>query len=172
VFWSIFKQQEGIKLLQFVAASALYVAWFAGGFATLRERGLRASGAAVALGFGVGLSALFGASAAYGQMGIAIGAAAGGIWLAGLPSQAARIGAVMLLPAAVISGMLAVGGVLLAKVPWMSLLPLLAIPLVAHMPLPRSLPRWLDGGIATLFMLAVAASSVFMVYRIEGGIPL
>lgn len=172
VFWSIFKQQEGIKLIEFVAASALFVAWFAGSFATLHERGLRASGAAVALGFGVGLSALLGASAAYGQMGIAIGAAAGGVWLVGLPSRAARIGAVMLLPAAVIGGMLAVGAVLLAKVPWWSLLPLLAIPVVAHMPLPRSLPRWLDGGIATVVMLAIAGTSVYFVYRVEGGVPL
>ena len=61
---------------------------------------------------------------------------------------------------------------LLAKLPWYCLPVLAAIPLAAHVPIPE---RWsLRGQILALSLLtlAVAAGSIFLVWRENGGIPL
>jgi hypothetical protein len=97
---------------------------------------------ALALGLGTGISALLGASALLGQLGIAIGAIAGGYLLLLVFKQEIPLGSNLTLPVGLLSSLLGIAAVVYASLPWYSLLPLALIPVTINIPLPGELSRF------------------------------
>jgi hypothetical protein len=121
---------------------------------------VRAGAAALGLGIGAGVAAILGASATYGLYGIAIGAGAGAFLLVQMiTNRKTGAGATLTLPAAVGSALLGAGAVLLAKLAWYALVPLVLVPLAARLPVPERAPVWLQAVVASAYALAAAAAA-------------
>lgn len=149
VIWPLLLRQEGLMMFVMPASALAYVAWTTLGANQFRDRTDRAAMLALALGLGTGISAILGASALVGQLGIAIGAIAGAILLLSLFKQNVKLGSTFTLPAGLLSGLLGVGAVIYASLPWYSLIPLAAIPLTGFIQIPDNLNK-----IKSLFILA------------------
>jgi hypothetical protein len=169
----ILQQQDSPLVLQWGAACAAYVALLVWGMDKLLEQEpVRAPSAAVALGFGTGVSALVGASALLGQFGLALGsAAAAHLLIQMFTNQTVSTGRVFTFPLALIAGLTGCIAVLSARLPWYVLFILAAIPLTARfVHLPGSSIR-----VHSLLLLVlthvIAASAVYLTWRSAGDVP-
>lgn len=149
VIWPILLRQQGIMILTMSLPALGYVAWLTLGTNQLRNHGDRTAMVALALGLGTGISAILGASALVGQLGIAIGAIAGAMLLLSLFKQNVKLGSTFALPVGLLSGLLGMGAVIYASLPWYCLIPLAATPLTSYIQLPNNLTK-----IKSLFILA------------------
>lgn len=149
LIWPLLLRQEGFMFIAMLLPALTYVAWLTVGSNQFRNNTERGAMTALALGLGTGISAILGASALVGQLGIAIGAIAGAILLLSLFQQKVQIGSTFLLPVGLLSGLLGVAAVLYASLPWYCLIPLAAVPLTSYINLPNGLTK-----IKLLFMLA------------------
>ncbi len=132
--WPVAARREGLAFWSLLLPAAAYAGWLATALADLRARAPEAAVAAMMLGLGTGLSAILGASALLGQLGIAVGAAAGACLLL-LCFRALSLGAGFMLPAVLLSALTGVAAVVYASLPWYSLAPLALTPLLARIPL-------------------------------------
>ena len=149
VIWPILLRQEGIMILTMSVPALGYVAWLTLGMNQLRNHNDRVAMVALALGLGTGISAILGASALVGQLGIAIGAIAGAMLLLSLFKQNVKLGSTFALPVGLLSGLLGMGAVIYASLPWYCLIPMAATPLTSYIQLPNNLTK-----IKSLFILA------------------
>lgn len=167
VFWSALSQRPLQEAAASGALAAIVVAatvWLCHG---LRDAPLRAGAAALGLGIGAGVAAILGASATYGLYGIAIGAGAGAFLLAQMvTNRKTTAGATLTLPAAVGSALFAAGAVLLAKLAWYALVPLVLVPLAARLPVPERAPVWLQSIVASSYALAAAAAAWALAWQL------
>jgi hypothetical protein len=159
-FWPALVQRPLQEALASGAIAAIAVAatvWLGHG---LRDAPVRAGSAALGLGIGAGVAAILGASATYGLYGIAIGAGAGAFLLRQIiTNRRTAAGTTLTLPAAAGSALLAAGTVLLAKLAWYALAPLVLIPLAARLPVPERAPLWLQAVFASAYALVAAAAA-------------
>jgi hypothetical protein len=172
VIWPALMRMEGAQLLLFAVGTVLYVGWMTAAVEHSRDEPVRLASIAVAVGLGVGFSALLGASALLGQLGIAVGASAGAFWLLAVADGKARAGSIMALPVGVLSGLLGIAALMFAKLPWYSLPVLALVPLLGRMPMPAKTPAWLEGMLTIIFAGAPAAAAVYLTWKYAGGIPL
>ena len=172
VIWPVLQRREGMDFWLLGSGSVFYVGWCVAAMESLRSRPVNAGGAAVALGFGTGAVTLLGASALLGQLGLAIGAAAGAIWLLVTFMRKSEVGSLAMLPAGALLGLLGISGYVYAKAPWYSLALLALVPVCAQMPLPSQLPRWLQAFIALILAGVPAGIATWLVWRVAGGVPL
>ncbi len=172
VIWPPLMRMNGVVLWMYGAGSVAYVIWTLLSLESLRNRALRADVAVTTLGLGTGIAALMGASALLGQLASALAAATGAFLLLSIFKKTLPVGLLMLLPAALLSGLIGVNAMTYAKLPWHSLLALAAIPLLARIPLPKKLPLW--GQATTLMMLTLpaAAGAIYLVWREAGAPPM
>ena len=157
-FWPVILQKAGSQawLLGGSAAAALAVMV---GFAQaqLAGDGVRAGAAALALGLGAGIAAIFSASLSYGLYGIALGAGAGGFLLPQMiRGRKAVAGATFTAPAMLIGGLVAIGAMLLAQLPWYCVLILALIPIAVQLPAPERAPVWLQAIVFSLYGFVIA----------------
>ena len=141
VIWPVLARQEGIALLIMAFPSLLYVAWLCVGTHKLRQNPEQGAMVALALGLGTGISAILGASALVGQLSMAIGAIAGALLLLHLVNQNIKTGSTFMLPVGLLSGLLGIGAVIYASLPWYCLIPLAATPLTTYIQLPDQLTK-------------------------------
>ncbi|MFZ5502099.1 MAG: hypothetical protein ACOY3V_00935 [Pseudomonadota bacterium] len=169
----ILQQQETTAVLLWGIGCALYLATLVWCLDQLNAEPLRAANAAVALGIGTGGCALIGASALLGQLGMAIGAAAGAHLLIQLIGQQPLTSRrVFTLPVAVLSGTLGCVAVLSVRLPWYALPILAAIPLGAWLlPLPQRANKWLSSLLLALPALTLAAAAMYVTWRVAGDVP-
>jgi hypothetical protein len=157
VVWRVLQQQEAAKIALYGAAVALYAA-------ALVESSLRAaadviSGAVTSLilGLAAGALAVLGASALLGQIGVATSVGAGAV----LVVQAATLrrspsGWTVALPGAVIAALVLLLAVFTGSLPWICLLPTLAIPWATRVIAPGRRGVWFTAA-TTGFAAAVPA---------------
>jgi hypothetical protein len=81
VFSSVLLQKQPVQMFIIGGGIALFVAWTVAFTASLHANSVRGGAAALGLGLGAGCAALMGAAAPYPQLGMALGAAAGGFLL-------------------------------------------------------------------------------------------
>ena len=113
------------------------------------------------------MAAILGASAPYGLYGIAIGAGAGAFLLVQmLTNRQTAAGSTLVLPAAVGAALLAAGAVLLAKLAWYALVPLVLIPLTARLPAPERMPVWVRAIVLSAYAHAAAAASWVLAWKL------
>jgi hypothetical protein len=156
-FWSVLSQRSLQEALASGALAAVAVAVTAWLSHRLADSPVRAGAAALGLGVGAGVAAILGASATYGLYGIAIGAGAGAFLLVQmLTNRKAAAGSTLALPAAVGAMLLAAGTVLLAKLAWYALVPLVLVPLTVRLPVPQRAPVWLQAIVVSVYAFALA----------------
>lgn len=169
----ILQQQEMLPMLLWGAGCALYVGWLVFWMDGLNDTSVRAGSAGMALGFGSGGAALFGASALLGQFGLALGAAAGAFMLVQmLTNSSLPCGRSFTLPLSLTAGLISCLAVLTAQLPWYALLVLAAIPLSAKIPVSEKSALWLQSVLLSAVTLACAAGAVYLTWRVAGAPPL
>lgn len=172
LIWSPLIRMESPALWMHGAGSIAYVVWILLAFEGLRSRALRADAALMSLGLGTGIAALMGASALLGQLASALAAATGALLLLSIFKKTLPVGLLMLLPAALLSGLIGISAVTYAKLPWVSLLALATIPLLARIPLPQKLPLWGQAAALVTLTLPAAAGAIYLVWREAGAPPM
>lgn len=169
LIWPKLMRSDGMELALLAGGAIIYGGWLVASFDGLRNQPLAADSALLALALGVGLSALFGASASHGQMASAIAAAVGARWLLHVIGKPCSIGALGVLPLAMLCTLFSFGALVYAKVPWY-VLPLLAlIPLLARVPL-ASMPVLAQGVVILVICGLPAAISVYLTQEVAGGL--
>jgi hypothetical protein len=161
VFWPILAQKETQQAWLLGVTAAVSIAWLIG-FSQiyLSGNGVRAGAAGLGLGLGAGVAAILGASASYGLYGIAVGAGAGGFLLPQMISgKKTEAGATFMLPAALITGLIAAGAMVLAELRWYSVLVLALVPVAACLPLPEKAPLWLQAVLVSFYCFMVAGAA-------------
>jgi hypothetical protein len=171
VFWPVLQQKDLKIALLMGGGAAVCVAWLVGfSLAALGAHPVRAGAAGLGIGIGVGVSAVLSASALYGQYGISLGAAAGAFLLPQmLAGKKYEAGATFMLPLALTGGLLAAATLILAQLPWYSLLALAFIPLAARLPAPEKSPLWIQVVAVSACTLAVAAAAIALTWQSAGG---
>jgi hypothetical protein len=165
-FGPVLAQRPAAEAWLLGAAAAIALAFMVGFAQTfLAADAVRAGAAALALGLGAGVAAIFSASVAYGSYGIALGAGAGAFLLPQMiMGRKSFAGATFTLPAMLTGGLVAVGTMVLAKLPWYALLVLAAVPLAVRLPGPDRAPVWLQAVIFSLYGFAVAGLACFLAW--------
>ncbi len=171
VFWPVLQQKDLNTALLIGGGTAVYVVWLVGfSLAALRAHPVRAGAAGLGIGIGVGVSAVLAASALYGQYGISLGAAGGAFLLPQmLGGKKYEAGATFMLPLALTAGLLGAATLILAQLPWYSLLALGFIPLAARLPAPERSPLWIQAAAVSACTLAVAATAIGLTWQSTGG---
>ena len=154
VLWPVLSRNP-VDLIMPVIAYMIYAGWMVGIFLRLSETTSLAAGAAsTAVGFGVGITVLIGASALLGQMGLSLGAAGAAYLFVQLISKRdVEAGFTVTLTSGFIAALILPAAVVYAKVPWI-VLPLMAIvPIIAFYPFEDEDNTWGN----TITLLAVMA---------------
>jgi hypothetical protein len=173
IFWPILQHKEPKVIALLGGGSVLFVTWLVGfSQSFLSGQPIRAGAAGLGLGIGVGVSAVLGASALYGIYGVSLGAASGAYLLSQMTSgRKFEAGATFMLPLALTSGLLAAAAMVLAQLPWYSLLALAFIPLAARVPAPEKSPLWIQAITISACTLAVAAGAMVLTWQSGGRLP-
>ena len=123
------------------------------------------------LGLGVGFLAGLSSSALLGQLGLSVGmAACAYVLIHLLGRQLLPCGRTFTLPLSLLSGLIALAAVMLAKLHWFYLPILFIIPAIAHAPLP---PQWsLRTQIVVLSLLTLISGAipVLLILHDTGGL--
>jgi hypothetical protein len=173
VFWPVLAQKPMATAWMFGGAAALAVAFAIGfGLRFLSAEGVRAGAAGLGLGLGVGLASVLAASATYGLFGLALGAGSGAFLLVQMiKGRPAFAGATFTLPAMLLAALTAAAAMILAKLPWYSLLVLALVPIGARLPVPARAPLWLQAMLLSVYAFAIAALACYLAWHSEGGMP-
>lgn len=167
VFWSVLIQKAPLEAIQLALVPVLAVAVTVGLAHPLREDAVRAGAAGLGLGLGAGIAAILGASAVYGLYGLALGAGAGAFLLVQmLLNRRTTAGAALTLPVTVAATLIATGAVVLAKLAWYAVVPLVLVPLAVRLPVPPKSPVWLQAIIASIYALACAALAWTLAWKL------
>lgn len=171
MLWPVLQQKSPTDAWVLGASALVSVAWLVGfSESALRDHAVRAGAAGLALGLGVGAAAIVGASAKYGSLGIALGAGSGAFLLPQMiTGRKGHAGTTFTLSIALTAGLVAAGAVALAQVPWYAILVLALVPAAARLPLPESVPVWVQGVLATLYGLIAAGAACYLAWPSAGG---
>lgn len=165
VFWPVILQKSAERawLLGSVTAGAVVLAT---GVAQgrLASDGVRAASAGLALGLGAGIGAFIAGSLSYALYGVALAASAGGFLLPQMVrGKTAFAGATLVLPAMVTGMLVACAAMLLAQLPWYSVLALALVPLATALPGPGG-PAWLQAIVFSLYGCLVAVGACLLAW--------
>jgi hypothetical protein len=161
VFWSVIAGKPAPEAWLLGVTAALSVAFMVAFAQTqLAQDGVRAGAAALAVGLGVGIAAIFSASASYGLYGISLAAGAGAFLLPQMVrGKKGFAGSTFTLPAMLVGGLVAAGTMVLAKLPWYSMLMLALVPLGARLPVPQRAPVWGQAVLCSLYSFIIAGAA-------------
>jgi hypothetical protein len=173
VFWPVLQQKDLKTVMLMGGGSALFVAWLVGFSQNfLSQHPIRAGAAGLGLGIGIGVTAVLGASALYGIYGISLAAGAGAFLLPQMiGGKKFEAGATFMLPFALTVGLLAAATLVLAQLPWYSLIALAFIPLAARLPAPEKSPLWIQAVAISACTLAVATAAIALTWQSGGRLP-
>lgn len=166
VFWPVLAQKPA-PVAWLLGATACVGVGFMVGFGQLQLAGdgVRAGAAALGVGLGTGIAAIFSATALYGLYGIALGAGAGGFLLPQMiRGYKAFAGATFTLSAMLVGGLVGAGAMILAELPWYSLGVLAIVPVAARLPAPERAPVWLQAVLFSLYGFIVAGVACFLAW--------
>lgn len=160
LLWPLLGRQPLTETWPLTLAAVVYLGWLAAWSDGLRDEPLRAAGAGWVLALSTAVLATLGASALIAQLAIALGVAAGAVWLLALLMPKLRGGSLLALPALFVAGLLSLAAAVFANVPLYCLLPLALIPPLARLPLPSGAPRLGQAALLVALLLIPAAVAV------------
>lgn len=165
VFSSVLVQKPPVQAFIAGGGIVLFVAWTVAFTASLQGNSVRAGAAGLGLGLGAGFAALMAASASFAQLGMAVGAASGGFLLVQMIlGRRIDAGLAFCLAAGVQAALIAAGALVLAKLGWIELAILAAVPLAARLPLPARWPVWGQAFLASFYTLACGGAAAIVAY--------
>ena len=136
--WPILQQKEILEATVYGIGIVIYMMWITILVDNLATKPARAGSAGMSLGIGIGVSASLSSSAVLGQLGLSIGVACSAYLLAQVISgRTYPCGRTFTLPISMLCGLLMPAAIILSQTPWYCLPIVAAIPLVAHVPLPK-----------------------------------
>ena len=164
IVWPVLMRQEGWSLWQTGGSVALYAAtitmgllWTGAGVNT------RQAGAVISLGLCGGGASILSASALYGQLSIAVAAAAGGVLLIQLFNRfSGQFGHLAMYAAATPLALLGGAATIYAKLPAMALLCLVLVPAFAAIPAPKRFNPWLSAAFSVLMGLLPGLVAIWL----------
>jgi hypothetical protein len=168
MIWPMVPRREGMELWLLVIPALAYAAWLVGGVDTLRDKPVATVVACLALGIGTGVSALLGSSALLGQLGGAVAAAVGAYALVYLIRGEFAPRGGFTVPVALLSATIGIASVVFARLPWYSLLPLLLVPLLAHLPVPQRWGMLGKGLVSAAWILPAAGAAIAITWHASG----
>ncbi|MDT8364503.1 MAG: hypothetical protein RQ714_07640 [Nitrosomonas sp.] len=169
VFWPILIQKDVTESLVLGTGLALFVMWQVVLIDGLSSQPVRAGAVGLGMGVGVGFSALLGASALLGQLGLAIGAASGAyLLLQLLQNKPLSCGRTLTLPVSLLSALLAGAALVLAKLPWYCLPVLALVPLSVYLPVMQKKSCRMQVVGFSLITMAVAIAAAGLAWYAEG----
>jgi len=155
ILWPVLSRNPADMIIP-VLGYMVYAGWMVNIFIRLGDTSSIAAGsAATSVGFAVGISALIGASALLGQMGLSLGAAAAAYLLVQLVfKQDIDAGKTVTFTSGLIAALVLPAAVVYAKVPWI-VLPIVAIvPIIAFYPFEDDDSIW-KNTITTVAVMAI-----------------
>ncbi|WP_455209073.1 hypothetical protein [Kaarinaea lacus] len=164
MIWPVVNRTEGAAFWIMLVTSIAYASWLTAASESLRNKTDQGAMLALALGLGTGISAMLGASALLGQLGIAIGAIGGAYLLLQLLKQDAQLGSNFTLPVGLLNGLLGVGAVIYASLPWYSLLPLALIPATVNIPVSGELSKFKKLLLLALYTLPLTIIAIVITW--------
>lgn len=164
LIWSATLRQGMPQALMTFLFAAAYAGWLihmiaSGGLDTLRKLS-----ATCFLALSTGICVVLGASALLGQLAISMGVACGALLLIASFRKQADVDSTLIVPVVVVVTSLGVAGVVFAKVTWVTLLILAAIPLAVRLPVPQAWPRLAQSALISAFAVAVGGSASFLAW--------
>lgn len=173
VLWPYLARQELMQSLLIIGASALFALWSMIGMSMLRQRSGSSAGIAVtAMAFGLGGTATIGASALYGQLAMAIGAAAMGYVIVQIfTKSSAHAGWILVAIGGASVAIIAPSSVIYAKVPWFSLVALAFIPLLAQLEIAAKQPAVKRVSILFVVYMVPAVIAMGLTVQSAGPVP-
>ncbi len=168
LIWPMVLRREGMELWLLVIPALAYAASLVGGVDTLRDKPVATVVACLALGIGTGISALLGSSALLGQLGGAVAAAVGAFALVFLIRGEFAPRGGFSVPIPLLCALIGIASVVFARLPWYSLLPLMLVPLLAHLPVPQRWGVLGKGLLAAAYVLPAAAVAIAITWRASG----
>lgn len=169
VVWPVASRLEGTERWFMLLPSMLYAGWITAATEKLHHKPDEGAMVALALGLGTGISALLGASALLGQLGIAIGAVAGAYLLLLVVNQQVKLGSNFTLPVGLLNGLIGIGAVVYASLPWYTLLPLVLIPATIHIQVPSERSKFFKLLMLALLTLPLTIIAIVIAWGTTGG---
>lgn len=163
VFWKYLGQQPLWIASIWVIVGTAYVVWQAFIMDRSAHDALASTSVLAALGVGTGLTAILGGSALLGQLGLAMGAAAGGLWFVAVVQAGWVSNCLVTLPSNIVLALLGLAAVAFANVPWYALIPLALLPLLAGLSIPVQ-QRWVRGILQASLAMLVAGTAPIIVW--------
>jgi hypothetical protein len=165
VFSSVLMQKPPVQAFVIGGGVVLFVAWTVAFMAALQNDSVRAGAAGLGLGLGAGFASLMAASASYGQLGMALGAASGAFLLVQMIlGSRIHAGLAFCLAAGAQGALVVAGALMLASLGWIELAILAAVPIAARLPAPQRWPVWVQAILISLYTLACGAAAAGVAY--------
>ena len=170
VFWPVLSQKELARALLPGAVAVIASAWIVGfSERRLAADSVRAGAAGLALGAGSGVAAILAASLSYGLYGISVAAGSGAFLLVQMiTGKRSYAGATFTLSATVVTALIAAAAMILAQLPWYSVVVLALVPVAANLRVPAGAAVWLQAVLSSLYGLAVAAIACALAWHAGG----
>jgi hypothetical protein len=170
VFWPVLSQKEFSRALLPGATAVLASAWVVGvSEQRLAGDSVRTAASGLALGVGTGVAAVFGAALTYGLYGIAVAAGSGAFLLVQMVTgKRSYAGATFTLSVTVVAILIASAAMILAQLPWYSVVALALVPLAANLPVPAGAALWLQAVLCSLYGLVVAGIACALAWHAGG----
>jgi hypothetical protein len=170
VFWPVLSQKDLARALLPGATAVLATAWvIAYSERRLAGDGVRAGAAGLALGIGTGIASIFGAALTYGLYGVAVAAGSGAFLLVQMVTgKRSYAGATFTLSVTAVAILIAAAAMILAELPWYSVVVLALVPLAANLPLPAGAAPWLQAVLSSLYGFVVAGIACALAWHAGG----
>ena len=170
IFWPVLAQRDLARGLPLGAVAVLATVWVIA-FSEQRLAGdsVRAGAAGLALGVGTGVAATLAASLTYGLYAIAVAAGSGAFLLVQMVTgKRSYAGATLTLSSAALTIVIAAAAMILAQLPWYSVVALALVPVAANLPVPMGTGLRLQAVLSSLYGLLVAGIACALAWHAGG----
>jgi len=170
VFWPVLAQKDLARALVPGATAVLATAWVVW-FSEQRLAGdsVRAGASGLSLGLGTGVASIFGAALTYGLYGTAVAAGSGAFLLVQMiTGKRSYAGATFTLSATLVAILIAAAAMILAQLPWYSVVVLALVPVAVTLPVPAGAALWLQAVLSSLYGVIVAGIACALAWHAGG----
>ena len=165
VFWKIAMRMDSADMALFFTGSLLLILSLLWAFERIGNKATQLHGAGFSLLLGTGLLATLGASALLGQLALSLSVASGAVLLGWVIKGTTGEDKSASLPYALAAALLGLAAVIFAQLPWYTLIPLAAIPLVTSFVPKISETRFTQALVSSLPGLFIALAVSFWVWQ-------
>jgi hypothetical protein len=170
VFWPVLAQKDLERALLPGATAVLATAWVVGvSEQRLAGDSVRTAASGLALGLGTGVAAIFAAALTYGLYGIAVAAGSGAFLLVQMiMGKRSYAGATFTLSVTTVAILIASAAMILAQLPWYSVVVLALVPVAASLAVPAGAALWVQAVLSSFYGFVVAGIACALAWHAGG----